>query len=194
MDEGGSAGFTDLLKVEVLDSGGREVGHVQEMALAGGLSPEIGYLGVHLLWTDRVGEVELVRRAEDLVVLVPFSEVENFSEEAFELKSAHPEFPLVTSAGKTLLRRDILNKQMIDACGAKIHRVDEILLVRERGRLRIAGLEVSKGLLIGSSTVKRYISRLRKKHADCPLPETIPWEEVQGVEEDAIVITGTMRS
>lgn len=195
MDEGGSIGFSDLIKVKVEDCLAREVGHVQDMALADGVnSPDIGYLGVHFLWTDRVGEIELVRRAEDVVLLIEWSDVASFSEDLFTLKCERPDFPVASAQDKVLLRQDLLNKQMVDPGGTRIQRVDDIQLVFEGGKLKVSGLEVSKGMLITSSALRRYMTRIRHKHAARGEPETIPWAAVHKIEEDAIVITEMMRS
>lgn len=190
MDEGERIGFRDLLRVEVQDATGRDVGHVQDMALEADLSrrPFIGYLGVHLLWTDRVGDIELVRRAEDLALLVPWSDVESISEDVVTLKSAHPDFPVQTAAGMWLIRKDILDKQMVDPSGSRIQRVDDVVLVAEGGRLKVAGLEVSKGLLLTSSALRRYLAEIRRKHASRSESEVIPWEAVQEITPEAVVI------
>jgi len=190
LDEGERIGFRDLLRVEVQDATGRDVGHVQDMALEADLSrrPFIGYLGVHLLWTDRVGDIELVRRAEDLALLVPWSDVESISEDVVTLKSAHPDFPVQTAAGRWLIRKDILDKQMVDPSGSRIQRVDDVVLVAEGGRLKVAGLEVSKGLLLTSSALRRYLAEIRRKHASRSESEVIPWEAVQEITPEAVVI------
>jgi len=192
--EGEQVGFRDIIKAKVEDGEGRHIGHVHDMALDRDLSrPLIGYLGVHLLWTDRVGEIELVRRAEDLVVLVPWDEVAKADEELFVLRSAHPAFPVRSAAGKWLLRRDLLDQQMVDPGGSRIQRVDDVLLTAEDGTFKVAGLEVSRSLLITSSALRSYIDRLRKKHASKHDSEVIPWAAVQRIEEDSVVIEEEVR-
>lgn len=188
MDEGLSLGVRDLIKVKVEDGEGRHIGHVQDLALDRESAPRIGYLGVHLLWTDRVGEIELVRRAEDLVVLVPWDEIASLDDELVTLRSPHPAFPVRSAGGKWLVRRDILDKQMVDPEGNRIQRVDDVMLTGDASQISIAGLEVSKGLLIASSALRRYIEGLRRKHASKHDSEVIPWEAVQRIEDEVIVI------
>jgi len=189
MEDGEQVSFRDLLKVKVKDGEGRHIGHVQDMALEPGAGPPtIGYLGIHLFWTDRVGEVELVRRVEDLVILVPWDEVARIDEEMVTLRSPHPAFPVRSSAGKWLVRRDMLDKQMVDPEGNRIQRVDDILLAARGPGFMIAGIEVSKGMLITSSSLRRYIEGLRRKHASRHDSEVIPWEAVQRIEAEVIVI------
>lgn len=192
MEEGEQVGVRDLLKIKVEDGEGRHVGHVQDLAIDPENAPIVGYLGVHLLWTDRVGEVELVRSAEDIVVLVPWDEIAfvDTEEELVTLRSAHPAFPVRSACGKWLVRRDILDKQMVDPSGSRIQRVDDVLLLRTGESLCIAGLEVSKGMLIASSALRRYIEGLRRKHASRHDSDVIPWEAVQRIEDEVIVIEG----
>ena len=190
LEEGEPIGFRDLLKVEVRDATGRHIGHVQDMALEAdlGRAPYVEYLGVHLLWTDRVGDIELVRRAEDLALLIPWSDVKSADVDVITLNSTHPDFPVKTTAGKWLIRKDILDKQMVDPEGSRIHRVDDVVLVSRGRRLEVAGLEVSKGLLLTSSALRRYLAEIRRKHASKSESEVIPWEAVEGITPEAVVI------
>ena len=50
------------------------------------------------------------------------------------------------------------------------------------------GLEVSKGLLFTSSALRRYLAEVRRKHASRSESEVIPWEAVEDVTPDAVVI------
>gem|GEM_PF-558284 len=189
LDEGEPVSFSDLVKARVEDADGRHVGHLEDMAMEPDLaSPYIDGLGVHLLWTDRVADVLLVKRVEDLAVLLPWSQVESITEELVTLRSVHPDFPVDSAAGKWLVRRDILNKQMVDPEGNRIQRVDDVLLTSEGGRLKVAGLEVSKGLLLASSALRRYVAEIRRKHSSKHDSEVIPWDAVQRIDEDAIVL------
>jgi sporulation protein YlmC with PRC-barrel domain len=194
LDESEPVSFRDLLRVRVEDRNGRFVGHLEDMALEEDLSaPYIDFLGVHLLWTDRVADVMLVRRAEEVAVLMPFSEVAGITDNLVTLRSTHPDFPVASAAGKWLVRRDILDKQMVDPEGNRIQRVDDVVLTYEAGRLKVAGLEVSKGLLMASSALRRYMAELRRKHSSKHDSEVIPWDAVQRVDDDAIVLGEDVR-
>jgi sporulation protein YlmC with PRC-barrel domain len=194
VDEGEPVSFRDLLRVKVEDSNGRFVGHLEDMAFdQDSKAPYIEYLGVHLEWTDRVADVVLVRRAEEVAVLMPFSEVASLTEDLVALRSAHPDFPVASAAGKRLVKRDILDKQMVDPEGNRIQRVDDVLLTYQAGKLKVAGLEVSKGLLIASSALRRYVEELRRKHSSKHDSEVIPWDAVLRIDDDAIVLGEDVR-
>ncbi|PKQ28910.1 MAG: hypothetical protein CVT63_00260 [Candidatus Anoxymicrobium japonicum] len=194
LDDGDLINFSDLVKTRVEDADGRHVGHVQDMALGLDLSsPFIDALGIHMLWTDRVGGITLVRRVEDLVALVGWTHVASVDEDLVTVRGRHPDFPLLSAEGKLLVRRDILNKQMVDLTGNRVQRVDDVLLVVDGERLKIAGLDVSKSLLLASSTLRHYLADVRRKYASVYDPEVIPWDAVRSIEEGAVVINQHVR-
>ncbi|MFH1149896.1 MAG: hypothetical protein V1748_05430 [Actinomycetota bacterium] len=189
MEKGEPIGLRQILKLKVFDSDGKHIGHVQDVAIERRLhDPRVRCLGVHMLWTDHVGEVKLVRRVEDIVVLVPWGQVAGFDDDEFRLASEHLSLPVESAGGRWLLRGDVLNKQMVDPRGNRIQRVDDVLLGADEGTLRVVGLEVSKGLMITSSTMRRYVAALRRKHFSRQDTDVIPWEAVSSIEEDAIVL------
>jgi hypothetical protein len=129
-----------------------------------------------------------VRPAEDIVLLLPWSQVQSFDEDGFRLEGTHPYFPVVSAEGRLLLRADLLDKQMLDAEGNRIQRVDDICMEKLGNRLKVIGLEVSRGPLLGSSTLKHFVDGLRKKYGHTRQVEMIPLEAIQRVEEEAIVV------
>lgn len=188
MEDGDLVSFSDLVKVKVFDGEGQHVGHLQDLAVENLSSPDVDYLGAHVFWTDRVGDVELARPAEDIVLLLPWSQVLSFDEDGFRLAGTHPDFPVVTAEGRLLLRADLLDKQMLDAEGNRIQRVDDIYIEITGNKLKVIGLEVSRGLLLGSSTLRRFVDGLRKKYGHTRQVEMIPLEAVLRVDEEAIVV------
>lgn len=193
MDEQSEVSLSDLIKVKVFDREGSHIGHVQDLAVHEDLEdPAVTHLGIHFLWSDRVGDIELVRSVEDIVMLVPWARVARFDEDRFELTGRYPETEAETASGRVLLRMDILDKQMVDPEGNRIQRVDEVILRQVDGALEVAGLEVSPGLLAGSS-IRNYVTRLRRKHKGDAGSRIIPWEAVKNVREDTVVIAEVLR-
>ena len=188
MEDGDLVGFSDLVKIKVFDGEGQHVGHLQDLAIENLSSPDVAYLGAHIFWTDRVGDVELARPAEDIVLLLPWSQVQSFDEDGFRLAGIHPDFPVVTAEGRLLLRADLLDKQMLDSKGNRIQRVDDVYIERKGNGLRVIGLEVSSSLLLGSSTLRHFVDGLRKKSGHTRDVEIIPLEAVQRVDEEAVVV------
>jgi sporulation protein YlmC with PRC-barrel domain len=189
LEEGELVNFSDLLKIKVYDGKGTHIGHVQDMGIDMDLTrPKVGYLGVHLLWSDKVGSLELVRPVEDIVVLFEWSEVRSFDDEDFRLNGIHPDFKVASATGKWLIRGDILDKQMLDSSGSRIQRVDDVMLRVEGSMLGIAGLTISKSLLWTSSKLRNYIAGLRGKHTGRHEHDVIPWEAIESIEGEAVVI------
>ena len=195
MEEGDLVGIRDLVKARLFDSEGTNIGHLEDLAIRRDLSsPEVVSLGAHLEWTDRIGSIELVRRAEDVVVLVPWSQVSAAGEEGFRLKGRHPDLPMESAEGRWLVRADLLNEQMVDEKGGRIQRVDDVLLKYAGGNLLVVGLEVSGGMLLTSPSVRHFIDGLKKKYGVKCNADVIPWESIARVEEESIVIKETFGS
>ncbi len=189
MEEERSVSFRDLIRVKVFDAEGKHIGHIQDMAIEKELGSQVvEYLAVHLLWTDKVGDIELVRSVEDVVLLLRWTAVAGLEGDAARLTVSHSDLVPVTARDKWLIRRDILDRQMLDTSGNRIQRVDDVLLAVEEGVYTIHGLEVSRSFFLASSNLRNYIGRLRKKHASQHEPEVIPWEAVERIEDDVVVI------
>ncbi len=179
----------DLIRMKVFDDEKVNIGHLQDLALEDDLeSSFISYLGVHLEWIDRVGEVELVRPVEDIVLLLPWSQVAGLGENDVHLEGAHPDFLIETACGKILIRRDVLNKQIFDEAGNRIQRVDDVLLEREGKTLKLAGLKVATGWFSSGSSMQGMLERLRSRHDSRHDVEMIPWEAVLRIDDNGIII------
>ncbi len=113
MEEGDLIELGDLIKTRLYDSGGMAIGHLHDLALdLGSRPPAVSHIGAHLNWTDQVADLELVRPVENIVLLIPWSELASEDEEGMRLRSSHPALPAETARGKLLARRDLLNKQL----------------------------------------------------------------------------------
>jgi sporulation protein YlmC with PRC-barrel domain len=181
--------LTSIIKREVRDAEDREVGHVQDLALdMTSRPPVVSELAVHLDWTDRVGELVLPRPTEDIVLLLPWSEVESWEEDVVRLRHSHPIFDVVSSADKVFVRRDILNKQIVDEEGARLHRVDDVLLRREGILIFLEGLQVGTEWLPAGNRLGKLVGRLRRRYNRPGEANVIPYEAILRVDEEELVI------
>ncbi len=181
--------LVSLLKREVRDAGDREVGHVQDLALdMEARPPVVSDLAVHLQWTDRIGDLILPRSTEDIVLLLPWSEVEALEPEALYLRKPHPMFEVISSAGKIFARRDILNKQIVDEKGTRLHRVDDVLMRQEGILLFLEGLQVGTEWLPAGGRLGKLVNRLRRRYNRPGEVNIIPYEAILRVEEEELVI------
>ncbi|MEJ5186569.1 MAG: hypothetical protein WHT46_05760 [Candidatus Geothermincolales bacterium] len=192
MDDEELVGLLSLVKRQVFDSEANDIGHVQDLAVdLEGSPPRITDLAVHLSWTDRVGDILLPRAVEDIVLLIPWSEVQSWDHEGFRLGSPHPDLPVNSAEGKVLLRRDLLNKQILDEEGNRLHRVDDVLLRREGMLLLLEGLQVGAEWLPLGGKFNDLLSRLKKKYGrehDEGEAKLVPYQAILRVDEEAITI------
>ncbi len=188
-EEGELIELDDLIKAKLYDAQGSRVGHLHDLALdLEAERPLVTHLGAHLEWTDQVGGIELVRPVENIVFLIPWSEVAREDDEGLHLASTHPSFPAASIKGRILARRDLLNKQMVDEEGNRLQRVDNVLLEKAGRTLYLVGIEVGLGWLPASATMEKILARLRVRHGSKPDLDLIPWEAIVRVDEDQVVI------
>jgi len=181
--------LSSLIKREVRDAEDRDIGHIQDFAVdLGSQPPVVSDLAVHLQWTDRIGDLVLPRPVEDIILLLPWSEVEALEPEALSLRNPHPSFDVVSSAGKILARRDILNKQITDGEGNRLHRVDDVLMRQEGILLFLVGLQVGTEWLPAAGHVGKLVSKLRRLYNRPGETNVIPYEAILRVDEEALVI------
>lgn len=189
MNEEDTFPLVSLLKREVRDADDREVGHVEDLAVdMAARPPGVSDLAVHLKWTDRVGDLILPRPAEDIVLLMPWSEVDYLDQEAVFLAHPHPLFQVTSSAEKILTRRDILNKQIVDEEGNRLHRVDAVLLRQEGVLLFLEGLQVGTDWLPAGGSLGRLVGKLRRRYNRPGETNIIPYEAISRVDEEELVI------
>ena len=181
--------LASLLKRGVRDAEDREVGHLEDLAFDMGASPPVATgIAVHLAWTDRIGNLLLPRPVEDIVLLLPWEELESIDDEAFRLRHAHPDFEVVSSEGRLLLRRDVLNKQIVDEEGNRLQRVDAVILKREGILLFLEGLQVGTEWFPAGKRLQKLVGRLRRRYNRAGEVNVIPYEAILSVDEEAVVI------
>ncbi|MDY6794855.1 MAG: hypothetical protein SWK76_06200 [Actinomycetota bacterium] len=182
--------LTFLLKRDVRDAEEREVGHIEDLALdMAARPPAVCDLAVHLKWTDRIGELILPRPTEDIVLLLPWSQVESLEPDDLYLKHSHPLFQVNSSANKIFARRDILNKQIVDEEGNRLHRVDDVLMRQEGVMLFLEGLQVGTEWLPAGGRMGKLVGKLRRRYNRPGDTNIIPFEAISRVDEEVLVIT-----
>lgn len=181
--------LASLLKRPVRDAEDREIGHVEDIAFDLSANPPIATdIAVHLEWTDKIGDLILPRTVEDIVLLFPWQELESFEPEAVRLRHVHPQFEVVSSEGKTFARRDILNKQIVDEEGNRLHRVDAVILKQEGILLFLEGLQVGMDWFPAGKRMQKVVGRLRRLYNRPGEANIIPYEAILRVDEEALII------
>lgn len=175
---------------EVYDSADHLVGHVNDMAFKfGDPSPLISAVAVHMPWTDQIGQYELTRPVEDIVLLLPWGRVGSFDDDRLSLIGEFPRFEVISARGLLLIRQDVIDKQIVDDEGNRLQRVDDVILSNEEGALRLETLYLGMTWLPTSVQLKKVLQRLTHEAKAEEEVDEIPWELVGNVDRDSDVLT-----
>lgn len=154
----------------VINSSGEEIGVLRDLIMVPGeVFPEVS----HIVIKGRKGKMSL-----------PWGEVALFTHVVISASSVTPPGLHAYEYGEAeiLVRRDLLDKQIVDVDGAKVVRVNDIKLGKLHDKLCIFSVDIGfRGLLrrLGYERFGESMARLIKK--DIPTVE-ISWEYVQPLE------------
>lgn len=128
-----------LLDSKVLDSSDTVIGRLKDVLI----SPKAGeYVPLkYLLVTSK---------KQKNPVYIPYDYVETFSHEEVSLRKLfrHVEYEEEVGKNFVLLRKDVLDQQIVDISGARVVRVNDLRLGNFNGEMCVLGVDVSfKGLL-----------------------------------------------
>jgi len=131
--------LSSILDAPVIDNALERVGIVQDV-VASGVVPNL-YPPVRALLVHTSAE------ARDL--LIPWSVVESFGAQAVRLTVVRQKIiTLVADTQDTLLRKNVLDQQIIDTSGARVVRVNDLQLGLVEGKVCVIAIDVSfKALL-----------------------------------------------
>src|SRR5947199_700789 len=80
--------------------------------------------------------------------------------------------PFARRAGEVLLRRDVLDHQLIDITGRRIVRVNDVQLTRIEGAYRVVGVDISPQALLRRLGPRAFAGRVVGRHV-------VDWTDVQ---------------
>ena len=168
-----------VLGKTVIDEKGKEIGTLDDLVMIPGEGfPQVSHL--------------IVRNRKQLII-IPWLAITLFNRFVISIGRTTAEFPPhEESEGEILLKRDILDKQIVDVDGAKVVRVNDIKLGKYKEFLCILSVDIGlAGLLrrLGYDGVGKKIAALLKK--EIPRQE-ISWEYVQPLEMNLSRLTLTM--
>jgi magnesium transporter len=152
--------LTDCLGQRALAPDGRVMGRVRDLAAARAeIAPVVTAI-----------QVGRGRRAR----LVPWADVAAFDRDAVELRAGP-----ALAGGRTLaddellLRRDVLDGQIVDIAGRRLVRVGDIELREQEDLLAVVAVEVGIAPVLRRLGLRRLARRFR--------PEAVPWAELHPV-------------
>jgi magnesium transporter len=174
--------LSTILDKTVINGHGHEIGTLQDLVMIPGSSfPEVSHLLV---------QSNLKKGA---TLSVPWPRVALFNRYVISVSGSFQSIPDYRKrGGEILLRRDILDRQIVDVNGAKVVRVNDVKLGSYRERLCVFFVDVGvRGLLrrMGFEHLGERIGSLLKH----PLPHNhISWEYVQPLEANLFPLTLTV--
>lgn len=163
--------LTELLGRRVVDADGLYVGRVSEaVAEQGNRFPAIAAIGVRVSGGD---------------LWIPFAIVDT-NTSPFRLRQRRGEFPpYQPREGCLYLRRDVLDKQIVDVHDYRVVRVNDVRLAPCGDRLCVVGVDAGFRALVrraGVGPVLEFLARLVGRPLQANL---IGWDDVETFEPDA---------
>lgn len=157
----------------VINNKGDEIGLLRDLIMVpGDVFPEVS----HIVIKSRKGLKSL-----------PWSEVALFTHVVISASSANPQGlrPYLPCDGEILVKRDLLDKQIVDVDGAKVVRVNDIKLGNLNQKLCIFSVDIGFRGLLRRLGYERFGERFAKAiKRDIPQSE-ISWEYVQPLEANS---------
>ena len=174
--------YRDLLHKRVVDCEERPVGALLDLA-AGRPDPAAGGPVVrHLVIRPHQRRPSVPHRSRDTLVLA-WEAVEALEPRHIRLRQATTDLkPLPLEAGQLLIRKHIMDQQIVDCRGIKLERVNDISMGFSDGTLRLWGMDTGlRGLLTRMGYRWGLLRLLRPLH-DRLHQRLIRWDLVERVE------------
>lgn len=162
--------LSSVIGRSVITSAGTEIGTLRDLIMVPGeVFPEVSHL--------------VIRRGRALEML-PWGAVKLFTHIVISTTGTTPSglHPYTPMEGEILVKRDLLDKQIVDVDGAKVVRVNDIKLGNLHDKLCIFSVDIGfRGILrrLGYERLGERMARALRK--DIPTTE-ISWEYVQPIE------------
>ena len=168
-----------ILGKTVIDELGREIGKLYDLVMVpGAVFPQVSHLLVR-------------KRKENLSI--PWQDVSLFNPFVISIHGTPEVIPAyIPKEGDILVKRDILDRQIVDVNGAKVVRVNDLKLGGHQDFLCIFSVDIGfRGLLRRLGYEKLWEKLARGLHKELPHQE-ISWEYVQPLEMNLSMLTLTM--
>lgn len=160
---------SQVLGSPIRDASGKRLGRIRDLVVRFGDEDHPAVTGI-------------VARQEDRDFFLPIAQLTGLSRQGAQLATLKLNLtPFARRDGEALLRRDILDKQLIDVTGRRVVRANDLVLARVGGKERLVGVDVSvQGLLrrLGPSVLTGDIEGRR----------VIDWKEVESFATDVPMV------
>ncbi|HEY6838807.1 MAG TPA: PRC-barrel domain-containing protein, partial [Geobacteraceae bacterium] len=144
--------FSEVLGKTVINEQGREIGKLSDLLMVPGeVFPEVSHL--------------LVKKKKD-VLAIPLKDILLFNRIVISVRMRRDFTGYLAKDGDILVKRDILDKQIVDVDGAKVVRVNDLKLGSYKETLGIFSVDIGfRGLMrrLGYERVGDKVARLLNK-------------------------------
>ena len=173
--------LSSLLRQSVYDNENRRVGGVRDVCVAlDETFPVVTALVVHSSLSN-----------DDKII--PWTQVENIEFSPVRLSVNQTQItPYVPLADELLLRRDILDKQIVDTQGFRVVKVNDLKLVQIKKTARLLGVDISFGGLLRRLGVQPAVDMLSRVAPMQLAERTITWNYVEPIKVVRSGMTGQL--
>lgn len=166
--------LSDILGKRVVDSVGQPLGHIVDLAITveepfGGDFPPVtlvlvraGAANLRLRW-ELIADLNAVGSGNVCLLDEPRARLTIGQEKE----------------GEVYLRRDVLDKQILDISNYRLVRVNDVFLVEDRDNLRAVGVDVSLRGLLRRIRLEKGLVPVAKKLGLAMNRQHIPWNQVE---------------
>ncbi|MDQ2717793.1 MAG: hypothetical protein M3Z08_23105, partial [Chloroflexota bacterium] len=166
--------LSELLRQSIVDSEGRRLGNVRDICVSlNETFPVVTALVVHPASTTNGNGA----------MIIPWSQVHSIEEAPIHLavKQVHIQ-PYAACPDELLLKRDILDKQIVDTQGFRVVKVNDLKLAQIKGTARLIGVDISLSGLLRRMGILTPIASLSRIMPMRLAERTITWNYVEPIE------------
>ena len=171
--------LSSVLGKPVINEQGREIGKLWDLIMVPGDGfPEVSHL--------------LVKKGQQIYSF-PWSDISLFNSFVISVRARLAGFsPYTSREGEILVRKDILDKQIVDVEGAKVVRVNDLKLRNDKELLHIISVDIGFRGLLRRLGYEKFWGKISKRlNKELPHQE-ISWEYVQPLGADVSRLALTM--
>ncbi|MGE5552116.1 MAG: magnesium transporter [Bacteroidota bacterium] len=163
--------FSRLLGKTVVDPRGKRIGRVTDLAVDTEDLPRV--IGLE------------IRTTHQEEMLLDWQEVHVWIRQYISVRRRRKELhPLLANGQRLFLRRDLLDKQIVDLHGRKVVRINDLKLATIHGDLRLVAVDIGFRGLLRRLGLRGLVHWWEKRGRD--LPDTlISWQDVERIETEA---------
>ena len=174
--------FSTLLRQSIVDIEGRRLGTLHDVCVTlNETFPVVTALVVHTTTTPTA--------LGNNTLIIPWSQVDNLEESPIHLTVKQAQIETYTPRmDEIMLRRDILDKQIVDTQGFRVVKVNDLKLAQIKKTVRLVGVDISASGLLRRLGVLKPVEAVSRVLPFRLAERTITWNYVEPIE---VVSVGT---